>query len=138
MPCLLPPVGAYNGQPILLWLDVCMSLELVFAAALSRPDLLAAPVAAALRDLPGAGDVEVAEIDPALAGAREAAWAAEVSAPTARPRAGMAITAVAVIRRPRFMVLPRCRYSQWPSCYGFLDAQRARTVAIRDDVTERY
>src|SRR3984957_644864 len=44
-----------------------MSLELVFHAALSRPDLLAAPVAAALRDLPGAADVEVAEIDPALA-----------------------------------------------------------------------
>ena len=44
-----------------------MSIELVFAAALSRPDLLAAPVAAALRDLPGADEVEVAEIDPALA-----------------------------------------------------------------------
>src|SRR2546423_8319601 len=44
-----------------------MSLQLVFAPALSRPDLLAAPVAAALRDLPGADDVEVAEIDPALA-----------------------------------------------------------------------
>jgi prolyl-tRNA editing enzyme YbaK/EbsC (Cys-tRNA(Pro) deacylase) len=65
--CLLPPLGAYNGQAILLWLDVGMSSELVFHAALSRPDLLAAPVAAALRDLPGAGDVEVAEIDPALA-----------------------------------------------------------------------
>src|SRR2546423_13714107 len=44
-----------------------MSLQLVFAPALSRPDLLAAPVAAALRDLQGADDVEVAEIDPALA-----------------------------------------------------------------------
>ncbi len=44
-----------------------MSLQLAFAAALSRPDLLAAPVAAALRDLPDAGDVEVAAIDPALA-----------------------------------------------------------------------
>ena len=44
-----------------------MSLQLAFAPALSRPDLLAAPVAATLRDLPGAGDVEVAEIDPALA-----------------------------------------------------------------------
>ena len=44
-----------------------MSLQLAFAAALSRPDLLAAPVAAALRDLPGADDVEVAAIDPALA-----------------------------------------------------------------------
>jgi prolyl-tRNA editing enzyme YbaK/EbsC (Cys-tRNA(Pro) deacylase) len=55
-----------------VWLDGRMSL-LVFAPALSRPDLLAAPVAAALRDLPalrglpGADDVEVAEIDPALA-----------------------------------------------------------------------
>ena len=29
-----------------------MSLQLAFAPALSRPDLLAAPVAAALRDLP--------------------------------------------------------------------------------------
>src|SRR6201993_1184124 len=44
-----------------------MSLQLVFAPALSRPDLLAAPVAAALRGLPGAAEVEVAEIDPALA-----------------------------------------------------------------------
>jgi prolyl-tRNA editing enzyme YbaK/EbsC (Cys-tRNA(Pro) deacylase) len=44
-----------------------MSAELLFHAALSRPDLLAAPVAAALRDWPGAADVEVAEIDAALA-----------------------------------------------------------------------
>jgi prolyl-tRNA editing enzyme YbaK/EbsC (Cys-tRNA(Pro) deacylase) len=49
-----------------------MGLQLIFAPASSRPDLLAAPVAAALRDLPGAlrglwVDVEVAEIDPALA-----------------------------------------------------------------------
>jgi len=44
-----------------------MSFELVFAPALSRPYLLAAPVAAALRDLPDAEEVEVAEIDPALA-----------------------------------------------------------------------
>ena len=52
-----------------------MSLQLDFAAALSRPDLLAAPVATALHDLlgdlpgdlPGGDDVEVAEIDPALA-----------------------------------------------------------------------
>src|SRR5215471_19788311 len=43
-----------------------MSL-LAFAPALSRPDLLAAPVIKALRDLPGADEVEVAEIDPALA-----------------------------------------------------------------------
>ncbi len=49
-----------------------MSLQLIFAPALSRPDLLAAPVATALRDLPEAlrglwVDVEVTEIDPALA-----------------------------------------------------------------------
>lgn len=43
-----------------------MSLQLAFAAALSRPDLLAAPVAAALRNL-SLDDVDVAEIDPALA-----------------------------------------------------------------------
>jgi prolyl-tRNA editing enzyme YbaK/EbsC (Cys-tRNA(Pro) deacylase) len=44
-----------------------MSLPLSFAPALSSPHLLAAPVAAALRDLPDAAEVEVAEIDPALA-----------------------------------------------------------------------
>lgn len=35
--------------------------------ALSRPDLLAAPVVAALRDWPGAEEVAVVEIDPELA-----------------------------------------------------------------------
>jgi prolyl-tRNA editing enzyme YbaK/EbsC (Cys-tRNA(Pro) deacylase) len=44
-----------------------MTLPLDFHQALSRPDLLAPPVAAALRDWPGAGQVQVAEIDPALA-----------------------------------------------------------------------
>jgi len=44
-----------------------MSVELAFVPALSQPHLLAAPVAAALRDLPHAEEVEVAEIDPALA-----------------------------------------------------------------------
>jgi len=48
-----------------------MNAQLAFAPALSQPHLLAAPVAAALRDLlgdlPGAEEVEVAEIDPALA-----------------------------------------------------------------------
>ena len=44
-----------------------MTVQLAFAAALSRPDLLAPAVAAALRDFPGADEVEVAEIDPALA-----------------------------------------------------------------------
>jgi prolyl-tRNA editing enzyme YbaK/EbsC (Cys-tRNA(Pro) deacylase) len=44
-----------------------MHVQLAFAPALSQPHLLAAPVAAALRDLPGAEEVEVAEIDPALA-----------------------------------------------------------------------
>ncbi len=44
-----------------------MSEALSFVPALSRPELLAAPVAAALRDWPGADEVLVAEIDPALA-----------------------------------------------------------------------
>jgi len=44
-----------------------MGEELSFHPALSRPDLLAAPVAAALRGWPGADEVLVAEIDPALA-----------------------------------------------------------------------
>src|SRR5579863_7372181 len=48
------------------WIAV-MSSQLDFAPALSRPGLLAPAVAAALRDLPGADEVEVAEIDPALA-----------------------------------------------------------------------
>jgi len=60
-----------------VWLDGGMSVQLAFRPALSEPHLLAAPVAAALRDLlgdmPGADlwgprvEVEVAEIDPALA-----------------------------------------------------------------------
>jgi prolyl-tRNA editing enzyme YbaK/EbsC (Cys-tRNA(Pro) deacylase) len=44
-----------------------MVAALVFARALDRPDLLAPPVAAALASLPDAGEIEVAEIDPALA-----------------------------------------------------------------------
>ena len=44
-----------------------MSEVLTFVPALSRPELLAAPVAAALQDWPGADEVLVAEIDPALA-----------------------------------------------------------------------
>jgi prolyl-tRNA editing enzyme YbaK/EbsC (Cys-tRNA(Pro) deacylase) len=44
-----------------------VSEVLTFVPALSRPDLLAGPVAAALRDWPGADEVLVAEIDPALA-----------------------------------------------------------------------
>jgi len=44
-----------------------MSEVLTFLPALSRPELLAAPVAAALREWPGADEVLVAEIDPALA-----------------------------------------------------------------------
>ena len=50
-----------------IWLDEAMSVSLDFHPALSRPDLLAAPVVAALRDWPGASEVRVAEIDPALA-----------------------------------------------------------------------
>jgi len=41
--------------------------SLATVPALDRPDLLAAPVAAALRDWPGAGAVGVVEIDPAIA-----------------------------------------------------------------------
>jgi prolyl-tRNA editing enzyme YbaK/EbsC (Cys-tRNA(Pro) deacylase) len=44
-----------------------MSQVLTFVPAPSRPDLLAGPVAEALRDWPGADEVLVAEIDPALA-----------------------------------------------------------------------
>src|SRR5580698_11237470 len=44
-----------------------MSEILTFLRALSRPELLAAPVVTALRDWPGADEVLVAEIDPALA-----------------------------------------------------------------------
>jgi prolyl-tRNA editing enzyme YbaK/EbsC (Cys-tRNA(Pro) deacylase) len=44
-----------------------MVLQLSFSPALTRPDLLAAPVTAALAGLPGADQVEVAAIDPALA-----------------------------------------------------------------------
>jgi len=43
-----------------------MTLPLTYHAALSRPDLLAPPVAAALRALPRADQVRVAAIDPAL------------------------------------------------------------------------
>ena len=41
--------------------------ELMFEPALARPDLLAGPVLAALQAWPGAADVQVAPIDPALA-----------------------------------------------------------------------
>lgn len=44
-----------------------MTVRLAFVPALSRPDLLATPVAVALRDLAGSDEIEVAEIDPALA-----------------------------------------------------------------------
>lgn len=44
-----------------------MTLPLTYHPALSRPDLLAAPVVAALSAVPWAGQVRVAEIDPALA-----------------------------------------------------------------------
>jgi prolyl-tRNA editing enzyme YbaK/EbsC (Cys-tRNA(Pro) deacylase) len=48
-------------------LDDVMSTALSFQPALSRVDLLAVPVAEALRSWPGAEEVLVAEIDPALA-----------------------------------------------------------------------
>ena len=44
-----------------------MPLTLTHHIALARPDLLAAPVADALRSLPWADQVHVAEIDPSLA-----------------------------------------------------------------------
>jgi prolyl-tRNA editing enzyme YbaK/EbsC (Cys-tRNA(Pro) deacylase) len=44
-----------------------MSLTLSPGPALSSPELLAPPVAAALRSLPAAGEIRVAAIDPALA-----------------------------------------------------------------------
>lgn len=44
-----------------------MSAPLEFGPALGRPGLLAAPVAAALRDWPQADEVEVAPIDPGVA-----------------------------------------------------------------------
>src|SRR6202034_3714015 len=43
-----------------------MTMTLTYHSALSRPDLLAPPVAAALRALPRADQVRVAAIDPAL------------------------------------------------------------------------
>jgi len=48
-------------------LDGSMTEVLSFQPALSRPELLAAPVAAALGEWPGADEVLVAEIDPELA-----------------------------------------------------------------------
>ena len=44
-----------------------MTLPLTYHEALARPDLLAPPVTAALRTVPWADQVRVAEIDPALA-----------------------------------------------------------------------
>ncbi|MFZ5870967.1 MAG: YbaK/EbsC family protein [Actinomycetota bacterium] len=44
---------------------------LAWEPALERPELLAAPVVAALREWPHAGDVAVAEIDPRLADTAE-------------------------------------------------------------------
>jgi prolyl-tRNA editing enzyme YbaK/EbsC (Cys-tRNA(Pro) deacylase) len=49
------------------WLDGGMSNVLSFQPGLSRLDLVAEPVAEALRGWAGADEVEVAEIDPALA-----------------------------------------------------------------------
>ena len=48
-------------------MDGSMTEVLSFEPALSRPELLAAPVAAALREWPGADEILVAEIDPELA-----------------------------------------------------------------------
>src|SRR5580704_1749289 len=59
------PQRECSGRGVLL--DGGMSEVLSFNPALSQPQLLAAPVAAALRDWPVADEVLVAEIDPALA-----------------------------------------------------------------------
>src|SRR5580693_3002148 len=56
-----------------------MTLALTYDPALSRPDLLAPPVAAALRALPWADQVRVAEIDPTLADTAEFCQAYGVS-----------------------------------------------------------
>lgn len=48
-----------------------MSLPLTYHPAVSQPSLLAPPVAAALRELPWADDVRVAEIDPSLSDTAE-------------------------------------------------------------------
>ena len=48
-----------------------MTLPLTYHSALSRPDLLAPPVVAALRALPWADQVRVAAIDPALSDTAE-------------------------------------------------------------------
>ena len=48
-----------------------MSLPLTYHPVASRPSLLAPPVAAALRELPWADDVRVAEIDPSLSDTAE-------------------------------------------------------------------
>jgi prolyl-tRNA editing enzyme YbaK/EbsC (Cys-tRNA(Pro) deacylase) len=50
-----------------VWLDGGMSLPLSLAPALTRLELLAPPVTAALRAWPAADEVRVAAIDPALA-----------------------------------------------------------------------
>jgi prolyl-tRNA editing enzyme YbaK/EbsC (Cys-tRNA(Pro) deacylase) len=48
-------------------LDGLVTVTLSFKPALEAPDLVAPPVLAALRDLPDAGQIQVAAIDPALA-----------------------------------------------------------------------
>ena len=48
-----------------------MSLPLTYHPAVSQPSLLAPPVVAALRELPWADDVRVAEIDPSLSDTAE-------------------------------------------------------------------
>jgi prolyl-tRNA editing enzyme YbaK/EbsC (Cys-tRNA(Pro) deacylase) len=66
----VPPrvrVDHHAVQPVTVWLDGTMAAALAFVPALSRPDLLAAPVAAALSSFPGSEEIEVAQIDPALA-----------------------------------------------------------------------
>jgi prolyl-tRNA editing enzyme YbaK/EbsC (Cys-tRNA(Pro) deacylase) len=51
----------------LLWLDGGVTSPLTFHPALSKPELLAKPTETALRAVPWADQVQVAEIDPGLA-----------------------------------------------------------------------
>jgi prolyl-tRNA editing enzyme YbaK/EbsC (Cys-tRNA(Pro) deacylase) len=60
-------VGGLQATGHGVWLDSGMTAALSFYPALSRAELLAAPVAEALKGWSGAEEVLVAEIDPALA-----------------------------------------------------------------------
>jgi prolyl-tRNA editing enzyme YbaK/EbsC (Cys-tRNA(Pro) deacylase) len=68
-PCAVRPCSGEDGanrRAASGWMEA-MSLPLTLGPALASPHLLAPAVAEALRDWPDAGEVQVAEIDPALA-----------------------------------------------------------------------